>query len=48
MVVQANALTNQQQVGVTYMLKLGHMVEDKMHARDYRTILIDYSATSWW
>ena len=34
-------------VGVNYILKLSHMVEDKTHARFYRTLLFGYSAASW-
>ncbi len=30
-------------VGVTYMLKLGHMVEDKMHARSIGPYSLDYA-----
>ncbi len=35
-------------VGVIYIIKLGHMIEDKMHAQIYRTLFIDHAATIGW
>ena len=35
-------------VGIIYMLKLHHMVEDKMHARSIGPYSLNYSATTWW
>ncbi|SUC38847.1 DNA-directed RNA polymerase subunit beta [Proteus mirabilis] len=34
-------------VGYMYMLKLNHLVDDKMHAPFYRFVQLSYSATSW-
>ena len=34
-------------VGVQYMLKLHHLVDDKIHAEINRTIFISYTTTSW-
>jgi DNA-directed RNA polymerase subunit beta len=35
-------------VGIIYMLKLGHMVEDKMHARSIGPYSLITQQPSWW
>jgi DNA-directed RNA polymerase subunit beta len=35
-------------VGVIYMLKLGHLVDDKMHARSIGPYSLHYSAAIGW
>lgn len=39
---------NRVSVGVMYMIKLHHMVDDKLHARSGRSLLTRYPTTSWW
>ena len=39
---------NRISVGVMYMLKLAHMVDDKLHASFYWTILTCYTTTIRW
>ena len=34
-------------VGVIYMFKLGHMVDDKMHSRSIGPYSLNYATTSW-
>ena len=35
-------------VGIIYMIKLHHMVDDKMHARSIGPYSLDYTATAGW
>ena len=35
-------------VGVIYMLKLGHMVDDKMHSRSIGPYSLNYATAAWW
>ncbi len=35
-------------VGYMYMLKLHHLVDEKVHAKKYRTILTSHTTTSGW
>ncbi len=35
-------------VGMTYFLKLGHMVEDKMHARSIGPYSLITQHATWW
>ena len=34
-------------VGYMYMLKLNHLVDDKMHARSHGSLQLGYAATAW-
>ena len=35
-------------VGYMHVLKLHHLVDDKMHARSTGTIFLGYTTASWW
>ena len=35
-------------VGVIYMIKLGHMIEDENACTFYWTLLVNYTTTTWW
>jgi len=42
------AFQNPVVVGMIYMLKLGHLVADKIHARARWSILTCHPAAAWW
>ena len=46
--ITGEAFDNPVTVGVSYMMKLSHMVDDKMHARSTGPYSLNHSAASWW
>ena len=48
MAVQVNHFDNRVSVGVMYMIKLHHMVDDKLHARSVGPYSLVTPTTSWW
>ena len=46
--ITGEAFDNPVTVGVSYMMKLSHMVDDKMHARSTGPYSLNHSTAPWW